>query len=303
MLPAKTPRALLLTFGAIFSAGAFAQATDSTETSAPVAADQDGEPISDVVVTGSRIARPDFEAPNPIVSFDATSILQSGNTNLTNFLARVPALTGSRDSTQTSGGQGTYGTFGQTGLNQLNLRNLGTARTLVLVNGRRHVAGEANTASVDINSIPTDLIERVDVLTGAVSAIYGADGVTGVVNFILKKNFEGFSARAQYGTSDYGDADNRFVSLAAGRNFGDGLGNVTLAYEYNTDQAVGNDDRPFLRFDQRKYIIPNDAYDGTDPSVPQNILVGGIRYVSESPIGAVWVGGEANPSFDGSTLR
>jgi outer membrane receptor protein involved in Fe transport len=299
MLPAKTPRALLLTVGAIFSASAFAQATDSTETAAPVAADQNAEPIGDVVVTGSRIARPDFEAPNPIVSYDATNIQQSGNTNLTNFLARIPALTGSRDSTQTSGGQGTYGTFGQTGLNELNLRNLGTARTLVLVNGRRHVAAEVSTAAVDINSIPTDLIERVDVLTGAVSAIYGADGVTGVVNFILKKDFEGFAARTQYGTSDYGDADNRFVSLAAGKNFGDGLGNVTLAYEYNSDQKVGNDDRPFLRFSQRKYIIPNDAYDGTDQSIPQNILVAGIRYPGESPLGAVFVGGEGSPSYDG----
>src|SRR5690349_14205768 len=162
MLLAKTLRALLLTVGAIFSAGAFAQATDSTQTPAPEAADQNAEPISELVITGSRIARPDFEAPNPIVSYDATNIQQSGNTNLTNFLARVPALTGSRDSTQTSGGQGTYGTFGQTGLNELNLRNLGTNRTLVLVNGRRHVAAEVSTAAVDINSIPTDLIERVD---------------------------------------------------------------------------------------------------------------------------------------------
>ncbi len=310
MLLANTSRALLLIGAAIFSTSAFAQATDSAQPAAqatvapaPAAAraanDQSTESITEIVVTGTRIARPDFEAPNPIVSFDATNIQQSGNTNLTNFLQRVPALTGSHDSTQTSGGNGTYGSFGQTGLNELNLRNLGTNRTLVLVNGRRHVAGEANTAAVDINSIPTDLIERVDVLTGAVSAIYGADGVTGVVNFILKRDFEGVTGRVQYGISNYGDAGNRFVSLAAGKNFGGGLGNVTLAYEYNADDAVANDDRPFLTFSHRKYIIPNDAYTGTDLSVPQNILVGGIRYVNESPIGAVFVGNEANPSFDG----
>src|SRR4051812_26366698 len=128
MLPAKTSRALLLTVGTIFSASAFAQTTASTEPPAPAAADQTAEQIGEVVITGSRIARPDFEAPNPIVSLDAADIQQSGNTNITNFLARVPALTGSRDSTQTSGGQGTYGSFGQTGLNQLNLRNLGAAR-------------------------------------------------------------------------------------------------------------------------------------------------------------------------------
>ncbi len=308
MLLANTSRALLFTVAAIFPISAFAQATESAQPAAlatvapapPTAqAVTDQSTAAEIVVTGTRIARPDFEAPNPIVSFDATNIQESGNTNLTNFLERVPALSNSKDSAQTSGGNGTYGTFGQTGLNELNLRGLGTARTLVLVNGRRHVAGEANSAAVDINSIPTDLIERVDVLTGAVSAIYGADGVTGVVNFILKRDFEGVTGRVQYGLSNYGDAGNRFASLAAGKNFGGGLGNVTLAYEYNADDAVANDDRPFLRFNQRQYIIPNDAYSAGDLSAPQNILVGGLRYVSESPIGAVFVGGEANPSFDG----
>ncbi len=84
----------------------------------------------DIVVTGSRIARPDFAAPNPIVSFNAAAIEQSGNTNLTNFLVRVPALTGSRDFTQSSGGNAASqpNPFAQAGLNELNLRNLGTAR-------------------------------------------------------------------------------------------------------------------------------------------------------------------------------
>src|SRR6185436_15541937 len=103
MLPAKTPRALMMTIGAIFSASAFAQTSDGTQTTPSAAADQNAEQMGEVVVTGSRIARPDFEAPNPIVSLDAASLQQSGNTNITNFLARVPALTGSRDSTQTSG--------------------------------------------------------------------------------------------------------------------------------------------------------------------------------------------------------
>ena len=299
MLPVNTSRVLLLIVVAIVPISAFAQATVAPAPAVQAATEQSTESTAEIVVTGSRIARPDFEAPNPIVSFNATDIQESGNTNLTNFLQRVPALTGSRDSTQTSGGNGTYGSFGQTGLNELNLRNLGTSRTLVLVNGRRHVAGEANSAAVDINSIPTDLIERVDVLTGAVSAIYGADGVTGVVNFILKRDFEGITGRVQYGLSNYGDAGNRFASLAAGKNFGDGSGNVTLAYEYNADDAVANDDRPFLRFSQRQYLIPNDAYTGANLAVPQNILVGGLRYVNESPIGAVFVGNEANPSFDG----
>ena len=285
----KKSKALFCAGVALFPAMAFAQTAPAT---APATADTSAtNPASGaILVTGTRIGRPDYEAANPIVSFNAANIQQSGDTNLTDFLLRVPALNGSRDRTQTAGGNGTYGSFGQTGLNELNLRNLGTNRTLVLVDGRRHVAGETNTAAVDINSIPTDLIERVDVLTGAAGAVYGADGVTGVVNFILKRDFEGVTGRAQFGISGYGDAGNRFASLAAGKNFGGGRGNITLAYEFNADDAVANDARPYLTQAQRQYLIPNGG------SGPSNILVGNLRYEGESTVGYVSVG---NQVFDG----
>ncbi len=274
---------------------AAAQAPATADTAAPAEAQ-----ANEVVVTGSRITRPEFAAPNPITSFNSAAIQESGNTNVTDFLERVPALTGSRDVTQTAGGAGvSSGQFGIAGLNELNLRNLGTNRTLVLVNGRRHVAGEPNTAAVDVNSIPTDLIERVDVLTGAVSAVYGADGVTGVVNFILKRDFDGLSARAQLGVSQYGDGANRFVSVIAGHNFADGRGNLTLAYEYNADDPVANDDRKFLRFENRRFLIPNDNYAAGTPGSYQYILAGGLRYPNESPNGAVFIGDEGTPRFNG----
>ena len=270
------------------------------DATAEAAAPAEGDPQDDVVVTGSRIARPDFAAPNPIVSFNAANIQQSGNTNVTAFLQRVPALVGSRDSTRSGGGDAvSTGQYGQAGLNQLNLRNLGTNRTLVLVDGRRHVAAEANTAAVDINAIPTDLIARADVLTGAVSAVYGADGVTGVVNFILKRDFEGLSARAQMGVSQYGDGANRFASVLAGKNFGEGRGNVTLAYEYSAEERLPYENRKFFRQGNRAYLIPNDADSPDNPNVPDNILVGNLHYTDLSPLGAVFVGGEANPSYDG----
>ena len=254
------------------------------------------------MVTGSRIARSEFAAPNPITSFNAAAIQQSGNTNITTFLERVPALTGSRDFTQTSGGNAVSSNpFGAAGLNELNLRNLGVDRTLVLVNGRRHVAGEPNSAAVDINSIPTDLIERVDVLTGGASAVYGADGVSGVVNFILKRDFDGFSARSQFGISSQGDAGNRFASVAIGRNFADGRANLTLAYEFNADDPLRNDDRSYLRANERAYLIPNDAAN-TNPSLPHNILVRDLRYPNESPIGAVDVNNDGYPDFNGLGL-
>ncbi|QYE36988.1 TonB-dependent receptor [Polymorphobacter sp. PAMC 29334] len=267
---------------------------------APVADAAPAEPqAADIVVTGSRIARSQFAAPNPITSFNAAAIEQSGNVNITNFLERIPALTGSRDFTQTSGGNAVYSNpFGAAGLNELNLRNLGVSRTLVLVNGRRHVAGEQNSAAVDVNSIPTDLIDRVDVLTGGASAVYGADGVSGVVNFILKRDFDGIAARSQFGISDKGDAGNRFASVAVGHNFAGGRGNLTLAYEYNADDRLENDQRKYLTGANRVYLIPNDAA-ATDPKAFHNILVGDLRYPGESPIGAVDVNNDGIADFNG----
>jgi outer membrane receptor protein involved in Fe transport len=249
---------------------------------------------ADIVVTGSRIVRPDYAEPNPIVSLDARNLQQSGNTNVTTFLQRVPALTNSVDSAQSAGSDRPGGQlYGAAGLNLLDLRGLGAARTLVLVNGRRHVASQIDTAAVDINAIPTDLIERVDVLTGGASAVYGADGVSGVVNFILKRDFDGITARAQMGISDEGDAANRFASIGIGRNFADDRGNVALFYEYNADDALQNDDRSYLRRERRRYLVPNLGYAGPGAGQFQQVLAGDLRYPYGTPSGYIEIGGVA----------
>ncbi|WP_230769996.1 TonB-dependent receptor plug domain-containing protein [Sphingomonas sp. Leaf4] len=245
---------------------------------------------AEIVVTGSRIVRPDYAAPNPVVSFGAEDLQQSGNTNVTTFLQRVPALTNSRDSTRTAGNSQADGAVGQVGLNLLDLRGLGPSRTLVLVNGRRHVAGQTDTAAVDINTIPTDLIQRVDVLTGAVSAIYGADGVSGVVNFVLRRDFDGVAARGQVGISERGDAGNRFASVIAGRNFADGRGNLTLAYEYNADDPLANDDRDYLSLAQRQYFVNSDSYDPNRTGSYKVEPVRDLRYPYGSNQGYIVIG-------------
>ena len=245
---------------------------------------------TDIVVTGTRIRRPDYEAPNPIVSLDAATLERSGNTNVTSFLQRVPALTNSLDSTRTAGRSQADGASGQVGLNLLDLRGLGPNRTLVLVNGRRHVAGQPDSAAVDINAIPVDLIDRVDVLTGGASAIYGADGVSGVVNFILKRDFDGISVRSQFGISDRGDAGNRYASIVAGRNFADGRANVTLAYEYNADDPLANDDRPYLAAGQRQFFVNANDYDPTRAGSYQQVPVRDLRYPYGSNQGYITIG-------------
>lgn len=272
-----------------------AQAKVSTATPAPV----DG---SEIVVTGSRITRTQFSAPNPITSFSAADIQQSGRTNLTDFLERTPALIGSSGSFDNSG----IANADQIGLNLLDLRHLGTARTLVLVNGRRRVASQPNTAAVDINSIPTDLVQRVDVLTGGTSAVYGADGVSGVVNFVLKQDLEGVLARAQFGLSTYGDGDNNFISVAAGHNFADKRGNITLSYEYNKDSRISSLDRSRNSYANRNYFVqnPNDIPDATgvdNPNLPDNIPLTHIVYADTSYLGAVSLPDDLyTPIFTGS---
>src|SRR3546814_2199088 len=122
--------------------------------------------------------------------------------------------------------------IGTAGLNILDLRGLGTSRTLVLVNGKRHVTASPGDYLVDVNTIPVDLLERVDIVTGGNSAIYGSDAVAGVVNFITKRDFEGVNLRAQGGLSSRGDRGNLLVSGTYGKNFADGRGTVAISAEY-----------------------------------------------------------------------
>lgn len=262
------------------------------------AAAQDSEtPREDIVVTGTRIARPELDFANPVTSFSAATIEQSGQTSLADFLVQSPALVGSRTGDLT-GGSNTD--FGEAGLDLLNLRNLGTDRTLVLVDGRRHVSGLAGSAAVDINTIPTDLVETVDVLTGGASAIYGADGVSGVVNFRLKHDFEGVTARGQIGISEAGDGGNRFGAVTIGQNFSEGRGNIALAYEYNRDDRVSDQDRPYLRNPVSANLYRNQGDLPDDPNIYDLIVYDDVRYADSSRYGAVDVDFDFAADFEGN---
>ena len=125
----------------------------------------------------------------------------------------------------------------------LNLRGLGSARTLTLIDGRRHVGGVQGSAAVDVGSIPMKLVERVEVLTGGASAIYGADAVTGVVNFIMKDDYEGFGVDVNYGISSEGDGQQLAVTGLWGLNFADERGNVAVAVDWRTDEGLKVTDR------------------------------------------------------------
>lgn len=198
--------------------------------------------IEEIVVIGSRIAKPDYAYSNPVLSVDAQAIQQSGTTEIVSYLKQLPALIGSLDANDAAGSNAF---IGGTGLSLLNLRNLGVERTLVLVDGRRHVAALPGTSAVDVDTIPIDLIERTEILTGGASAIYGADGVSGVVNFVMKDDFEGYSLRTQGGQSSEGDSDSVLLAFTAGKNFNDGASNVSFSVEYSHNDRLKGSDRDY----------------------------------------------------------
>lgn len=216
-----------------------AQAQDSV-TEEESAAEAPGEQI---VVTGSRITRdPNATAPLPVSTLDSEALRNFGSTDATAALRQIPALISSgtvADSIERGAG----------GIGQatLNLRQLGANRTLVLIDGWRHVSGVAGSQTVDVSTIPNALIERVEVLTGGASAVYGADAVTGVVNYVLKRDFEGLTVDGQMGISDKGDGRSARLEAVWGKNFADGRGNVTFAAGYTKDNEILFGDREFTR--------------------------------------------------------
>lgn len=261
------------------------------------ATDEADDQGNTIIVTGTRVARSELDFANPVATITADAITESGRTNLADLLVQNPALVGSVTGNLTAGSNPD---FGESGLDLLNLRNLGTDRTLVLVDGRRHVAAVSGSAAVDINAIPTDLVEAVDVLTGGASAIYGADGVSGVVNFRLKHDFEGITARGQIGTSKYGDGDNVFGAITVGQNFSEGRGNIAIAYEYSKDQRVSDQARPFLRNPVAGGLFRNQADIPDDPNMPDLIFYNDVRYADTATSGAVDVDFDYAADYEGN---
>ena len=169
--------------------------------------------LEEIIVTGSRIAKDEFSSAAPIAVFDEQEFINSGVVSVDEFLKDVPAFTGFQYGTTTNNGN--------IGIKAVDLRGLEVKRTLVLINGRRMVGsfigGNGDVGAVDLNSIPNAMIKRVEVLKDGASTIYGSDALAGVVNVILKDDFEGFDIQASYGagTSDW-DAQNYGFSVLTG---------------------------------------------------------------------------------------
>jgi outer membrane receptor protein involved in Fe transport len=229
-----------------------------------------------IVVTGSRIARdPNLTGSTPVQSLDAEAIRSSGELNIADIVNDIPALISSLTADNSV-----------TGANSLNLRGLGGERTLTLVNGRRHVAGFRGTQAVDTGTIPRALVENVEVTTGGASAIYGADAVTGVVNFILKDDFEGFELNTRAGISGEGDAENYAVDAVCGRNFHSGRGNVVMGLTWERDSELAMGDRDWSRDNGIATVETNPDF-LTDPTAPRRAIVNDPRFWLTSQEGSI----------------
>lgn len=250
---------------------------------APAAAEQStGQTVE---VTGTRIRRPNLESTVPITSLNGDQIFQTGDTNVGETLNELPQLRSTF--AQQNPGLG----IGIAGLNLLDLRGLGTQRTLVLVNGRRHVPADIlnNAVSPDIGSIPNDLIERIDIVTGGNSAIYGSDAIAGVVNFVLRRDYSGIQLRAQAATTEAGYGSNQYVSAMWGMNFNDGAGNITLHGEYSRQERIFASDIPWYRAQDGLFTVDADSAGLTNNSdgFPDAIFLHDVRSVTINPRGLV----------------
>ena len=196
--------------------------------------------LEEVVVTGSRIPRA-FSAPTPVSVVGAEELKLSGNVNIEKMLAQLPQSVGSQFGSATSNTV-------PGGFADVNLRGFGATRNLVLVNGRRFAIYGPEQVT-DLNTIPSTLVARTEVVTGGSSAVYGSDAITGVVNFIMRDDFEGVEARAQINMDQPTGTPVYNVDITAGGNFADGRGNIVVAGNFLDRGAITRGDRGSFAYD------------------------------------------------------
>lgn len=244
-----------------------------------------------VEITGSRILSIGATSEAPIQVISAEEIAKSGAVNVQDLLLKNPTV-GTPLLSRTNSNFLTS----SAGVATVDLRDLGSDRTLVLVNGRRFVAGVPGSSAVDLNSIPTDFIERVEILTGGASAIYGSDAMAGVVNIILKKNFQGIALNAQFGRSEKNDDDKKLFTLTAGASSADGKANIMAHFGYSKQGVVYAKDRAGNEVDN----LPT-AYLTGDPADLFNFTAPFLS--SFSPAGRIFFdGGSRTFDRDGNII-
>ncbi|HET7591442.1 MAG TPA: TonB-dependent receptor, partial [Rhodanobacteraceae bacterium] len=236
-----------------------------------------GTQLATITVTGSRIKRPGYDTLEATSVIDSAQIENRGYTNALQALQATPGF-GAPSSSPISAAQGRM----NIGQSFANFFGLGSQRTLTLVNGQRFVSSNpvgTNSANaspgsqVDLNLIPIDLIDRIETVAIGGAPVYGSDAIAGTVNIILKDNFEGVAATAQYGISEKGDAQNKMASVLMGGNFASNRGNAVISAEYVHQDPLVFSDRYGL-----SYALPNPAYTGPGEGIPAVLFYPDVHF-------------------------
>lgn len=289
----------------VVPASAWAQQVPGSTAPAPdgIASEK---PIEEITVTGSRIVRQDYVANSPLLTVPEAVIKNSGSISIGDALSLMPQFAASTGATNQ----------GNDGRSQVNLRGLGAMRALVLQDGRR-IQPSDGFGTVDLNTLSPALIESVEIITGGASAVYGSDAISGVVNFKLKRNFEGAAIDAQYGITELGDGQSHDVNLLLGGNFAGGRGNAILAIGHSQRNEIlrGRNKRKFFgegalnTLNRQHGFITQDASNFYNVALYNSIFAGygfvgtpGRSYLSTNPDGTLFHGNPAQnyrwPAYD-----
>jgi iron complex outermembrane receptor protein len=285
---------------AMISSGASAQTAGgvATPSDAPPVADpgSGSEPAgADIVVTGSRLGRNGYDSPTPVNVVGAERLQELGLNNVADALNQIPSFRPISSPSTNS-----FRVSGNIGARTLDLRGLGPTRTLTLINGHRFVPSSDN-GTVDLNSIPSVLVARSEVVTGGASAAYGADAVAGVVNIILDNKLNGFKAEVNTGISQRGDAVSRYAALAYGHDFAGGRGHIVVGGEYSKENGIGNcETRPWCA--RYTNYLANPGYNATTRTstngLPATLVLDNVMFVyNENGI----LTGAVKPNGNGGT--
>lgn len=264
--------------------------------------------IEEVVVTGSRILDPKFESPTPVTVVGIEQLQAAAKTNIVDLANQMPSLVARSTSTSQAAT-----TNSSNSISNFNLRGLGANRTLVLMDGLRLPISSTD-ASVDLNQLPDSLISRIDVVTGGASAAYGSDAISGVVNFVLDKNYTGVKGDVQGGLTNYGDNIQYKASLAAGTSFANGRGHALVFAQEAYSAGVGtpcvsgircnegvestvlSNPRPWMR--NGWAVVTNPAYTATNGQ-PQYLMASHAAYSNQARGGVITSAGPLNSIYFG----
>jgi outer membrane receptor protein involved in Fe transport len=233
-------------------------------------------PGSEIIVTGSRLGRAGYDAPTPVNVVGEERLQQLGITNVADALNQLPSFRATSSPAANS-----FRVSGNIGARTLDLRGLGATRTLTLIDGRRFV-GSSDNGTVDLNSIPSILVQRTEVVTGGASAAYGANAVSGVVNLILDSKLSGLKGEINSGISQRGDGRTFYAAVAGGTDFSGGRGHVVAGAEYSKEYGVGTCE---TRAWCNKYTnyIPNPGYNTATRTstngLPATLVLNDVTFV------------------------